>query len=206
MSYFNKLTLTTKGQEMLLSSNTNIDKIITFTNASLGSEKLLQEEIKGAIEIKNSWLKFPLNSVRIINDESNYFLRAEIAFTNTGITESKIMRELGIYAKFENEKEVLFAYSITDDDGETIPKEDIVPATYKFTIDTTISTETKINQILSPEGFLTKEVVELLKYYIANIAVQRFKGTLTAGQTVININSEGSLLTTLSKRLQLLIG
>lgn len=206
MSYFNSLTLTTKGQEMLLSSNTNIDKKITFTNASLGSEKLLPEEIKGATEIKSSWLKFPLNTVRIINDESNYFLRTEIAFTNTGITESKIMRELGIYAKFENEEEVLFAYSTTDDDGETIPKEDIVPATYKFTIDTTISTETKINQTLSPEGFLTKEVVELLKYYIANIAVQRFKGTLTAGQTIININSEGSLLTTLSKRLQLFIG
>ncbi|MGL5023734.1 MAG: phage tail protein [Cetobacterium sp.] len=206
MSYFNSLTLTTKGQEMLLSSNTNIDKKITFTNASLGSEKLLPEEIKGATEIKNSWLKFPLNTVRIINDENNYFLRTEIAFTNTGITESKIMRELGIYAKFENEEEVLFAYSTTDDDGETIPKEDIVPATYKFTIDTTISTETKINQILNPEGFLTKEVVELLKYYIANIAVQRLKGTLTAGQTIININSEGSLLTTLSKRLQLFIG
>lgn len=206
MSYFNNLTLTTKGQEMLLSSNMNIDKIITFTNASLGSEKLLPDEIKGATEIKNSWLKFPLNTVRIINDESNYFLRTEIAFTNIGITKSKIMRELGIYAKFENEEEVLFAYSTTDDDGETIPKEDIVPATYKFTIDTTISTETKINQTLSPEGFLTKEVVELLKYYIANIAVQRFKGILTAGQTIININSEGSLLTTLSKRLQLFIG
>lgn len=206
MSYFNNLTLTTKGQEMLLSSNMNIDKIITFTNASLGSEKLLPDEIKGATEIKNSWLKFPLNTVRIINDESNYFLRTEIAFTNIGITESKIMREVGIYAKFENKEEVLFAYSTTDDDGETIPKEGIVPATYKFTIDTTISTETKINQTLSPEGFLTKEVVELLKYYIANIAVQRFKGTLTIGQTIININSEGSLLTTLSKRLQLFIG
>lgn len=206
MSYFNSLTLTTKGQEMLLSSNTNIDKKITFTNASLGSEKLLPEEIKESIEIKNFWLKFPLNTVRIINDESNYFLRTEIAFTNTGITESKIMRELGIYAKFENEEEVLFAYSTTDDDGETIPKEEIVPATYKFTIDTTISTETKINQTLSPEGFLTKEVIELLKYYIANIAVQRFKGTLTAGQTIININSEGSLLSILSKRLQLFIG
>ena len=206
MSYFNGLILTTKGQEMLLSSNANIDRKITFTNASLGSEKLSPEEIKGATEVKNSWLKFPLNTVRIINDESNYFLRTEIAFTNTGITESKIMRELGIYAKFENEEEVLFAYSTTDDDGETIPKEDIVPATYKFTVDTTISTETKINQTLNPEGFLTKEVIELLKYYIANIAVQRFKSTLTAGQTIIDINSEGSLLTTLSKRLQLFIG
>lgn len=206
MSYFNNLVLTTKGQEMLLSSNANIDKIITFTSASLGSEKLLPEEIKKATEVKKSWIKIPLNTVRVINDENNYFLRTEIAFTNAGITENKLMRELGIYAKFESENEVLFAYSVTDDDGETIPKEDIVPATYKFTIDATISTETKINQTINPEGFLTKEVVELLKYYIANIAVQRFKGVLTAGQTVININSEGSLLTTLSKRLQLFIG
>ncbi|MGL5203256.1 MAG: hypothetical protein ACRC7E_06335, partial [Cetobacterium sp.] len=190
MSYFNSLTLTTKGQEMLLSSNTNIDKKITFTNASLGSEKLLPEEIKGAIEIKESWLKFPLNTVRIINDESNYFLRSEIAFTNAGITENKIMRELGIYAKFENEKEVLFAYSTTDDDGETIPKEDIVPATYKFTIDTTISTETKINQTLSPEGFLTKEVIELLKESIRNIAFRKIQGTLTANQKVIQVPTD----------------
>ena len=190
MSYFNSLTLTTKGQEMLLSSNMNIDKIITFTNASLGNEKLLPEEIKGATEIKNSWLKFPLNTVRIINDESNYFLRTEIGFTNTGITESKIMRELGIYAKFENEEEVLFAYSTTDDDGETIPKEDIVPATYKFTIDTTISTETKINQTLSPEGFLTKEVIELLKENIRNIAFRKIQRTLTANQKVIQIPTD----------------
>ncbi len=187
MSYFNSLTLTTKGQEILLSSNTNIDKIITFTNASLGSEKLLPEEIKGATEIKSSWLKVPLNSVRIINDESNYFLRAEIAFTNIGITESKIMRELGIYAKFESEEEVLFAYSITDDDGETIPKEDIVPATYKFTIDTTLSTETKINQVINPEGFLTKEVIELLKENIRNIAFRKIQGTLSANQRVIQV-------------------
>ncbi|MGL5592957.1 MAG: hypothetical protein ACRDDH_03340, partial [Cetobacterium sp.] len=190
MSYFNSLTLTTKGQEMLLSSNTNIDKKITFTNASLGSEKLLPDEIKGATEIKSSWLKFPLNTVRIINDESNYFLRTEIAFTNTGITESKIMSELGIYAKFENEEEVLFAYSTTDDDGETIPKEDIVPATYKFTIDTTISTETKINQVINPDGFLTKEVIELLKENIRNIAFRKIQGTLTANQKVIQVPTD----------------
>lgn len=190
MSYFNNLTLTTKGQEMLLSSNMNIDKIITFTNASLGSEKLLPDEIKGATEIKSSWLKFPLNTVRIINDESNYFLRTEIAFTNAGIIENKIMRELGIYAKFENEEEALFAYSTTDDDGETIPKEDIVPATYKFTIDTTISTETKINQTLSPEGFLTKEVIELLKENIRNIAFRKIQGTLTANQKVIQVPTD----------------
>lgn len=190
MSYFNSLTLTTKGQEILLSSNTNIDKKITFTNASLGSEKLLPDEIKGATEIKNFWLKFPLNTVRIINDESNYFLRTEIAFTNAGIIENKIMRELGIYAKFENEEEVLFAYSTTNDDGETIPKEDIVPATYKFTIDATISTETKINQTLSPEGFLTKEVVELLKENIRNIAFRKIQGTLIANQKVIQVPTD----------------
>lgn len=206
MSYFNNLVLTTKGQEMLLSSNTNIDKIITFTNASLGSEKLLPEEIKKAIEVKKSWIKIPLNTVRVINEENNYFLRTEIAFTNAGITENKIMRELGIYAKFESEDEVLFAYSVTDDDGETIPKEDIVPATYKFTIDATISTETKINQIINPEGFLTKEVIELLKYHISNIAVQRIKGSLKEGQTLINITTDDGLISTLSQRLQLFIG
>ncbi|MGL4934619.1 MAG: phage tail protein [Cetobacterium sp.] len=202
MSYFNNLTLTTKGQEMLLSSNMNINKIITFTNASLGSEKLLPEEIKGATEIKNSWLKFPLNTVRIINDESNYFLRTEIAFTNAGIIESKIMRELGIYAKFENEEEVLFAYSTTNDDGETIPKEDIVPATYKFTIDTTISTETKINQTLNPEGFLTKEVIELLKESIRNIAFRKIRGTLVEGQSVIQV-STGAEMIAISERASL---
>ena len=187
MSYFNNLVLTTKGQEMLLSSNTNIDKIITFTNASLGSEKLLPEEIKKATEVKKSWIKIPLNTVRVINEENNYFLRTEIAFTNAGITENKIMRELGIYAKFESEDEILFAYSVTDDDGETIPKEDIVPATYKFTIDATISTETKINQIISPDGFLTKEVIELLKENIRNIGFRKIKGTLNAGQKIIQV-------------------
>ena len=201
MSYFNSLRLTTKGQEMLLSSNTNIDKKITFTNASLGSEKLLPDEIKGATEIKSSWLKFRLNTVRIINDESNYFLRTEIAFTNAGITENKLMRELGIYAKFESEDEVLFAYSVTDDDGETIPKEDIVPATYKFTIDATISTETKINQVINPEGFLTKEVIELLKENIRNIAFRKIRGTLNAGERTITISVDN--LMPLSERLVL---
>lgn len=187
MSYFNNLVLTTKGQEMLLSSNTNIDKIITFTNASLGSEKLLPEEIKKATEVKKSWIKIPLNTVRVINDENNYFLRTEIAFTNAGITENKIMRELGIYAKFESEDEVLFAYSVTDDDGETIPKEDIVPATYKFTIDATISTETKINQIISSDGFLTKEVIEIFRDSIRNIGFRKIKGTLNTGQKIIQV-------------------
>lgn len=202
MSYFNNLVLTTKGQEMLLSSNANIDKIITFTSASLGSEKLLPEEIKKAIDIKKSWIKIPLNTVRIINDENNYFFRAEIAFSNSGITENKIMRELGIYAKVETEEEeILFAYSVTDDDGETIPKENVVAATYKFTIDATMSTGNKINQIINPEGFLTKEVIELLKENIRNIAFRKIRGILNAGQQIITISTDN--LMPISNRLVL---
>ena len=202
MSYFNNLVLTTKGQEMLLSSNANIDKIITFTSASLGSEKLLPEEIKKAIDIKKSWIKIPLNTVRIINDENNYFFRAEIAFSNSGITENKIMRELGIYAKVETEEEeILFVYSVTDDDGETIPKENVVAATYKFTIDATMSTGNKINQIINPEGFLTKEVIELLKENIRNIAFRKIRGILNAGQQIITISTDN--LMPISNRLVL---
>lgn len=200
MSYFNSLTLTTKGQEMLLSSNANIDKKIIFTSASLGSEKLLVEEIKGALQIKNSWIKFPLNSVRIVNDKNTYFLRIEVAFTNIGITENKIMKELGIYAKFENEEEILFAYSTTNDDGETIPKEEIVPATYTFTVDSAISTESKINQSINPEGFITKEILEGFKEAIKNIGFRKIKGVLSKNTNIIQIQ-EGEFLPLTEKAL-----
>lgn len=202
---FKNLILTEAGKRMFLSSNTNIGDEITFTKAELGKGRLEESEIPNAIQIKDSWKEISINTTRIEKDDNgNTKLIIGIAFSNAGMQTEEIISELGLYAKTKNIEEQLFAYAESAfplGEEVIILPESEYPTTINFDIISIINNNTNVQNIIDPNGFLTKEVIELLKENIRNIAFRKIKGTLNAGERTITISTDN--LMPLSERLVL---
>lgn len=202
VGFFKNIILTNKGKELLLSSNNNIDNSLEFTICKFGDGRYTEEEALTATDIKNAWKTQNLNTVRIDNSEDVPKLIIEITFSNKDMQEPKVLNELGIFAKDKQNETHLFAYSLSNiENGEEIEIENDYPTTFKISIISKISNNTNVTNIIDPDGFLTKEVIELLKENIKNIAFRKIKGTLNAGQKTITVSTDN--LMPLSERLVL---
>lgn len=191
VGFFKNIILTNKGKELLLSSNNNIDNSIDFTICKFGDGRYTEDEIPTAIDIKNAWKTQNINTVRIDNSETDPKLIIEITFSNKDMQEPKILNELGIFARDKQGSTHLFAYSLSNvETGEEIEIENDYPTTFKISIISKISNKTNVTNIIDPDGFLTKEVIELLKENIRNIGFRKIKGTLNAGQKVIQVPTD----------------
>ena len=191
VGFFKNIILTNKGKELLLSSNNNIDNSIDFTICKFGDGRYTEDEIPTAIDIKNAWKTQNINTVRIDNSESNPKLIIEITFSNKDMQEPKILNELGIFARDKQGSTHLFAYSLSNvETGEEIEIENDYPTTFKISIISKISNKTNVTNIIDPDGFLTKEVIELLKENIRNIGFRKINGTLNAGQKIIQVPTD----------------
>lgn len=191
VGFFKNIILTNKGKELLLSSNNNIDNSIDFTICKFGDGRYTEEEIPTAIDIKSAWKTQNINTVRIDNSESDPKLIIEITFSNKDMQEPKILNELGIFARDKQGSTHLFAYSLSNVlEGEEIEIENDYPTTFKISIISKISNKTNVTNIIDPNGFLTKEVIELLKENIRNIGFRKIKGTLNAGQKIIQVPTD----------------
>lgn len=202
VGFFKNIILTNKGKELLLSTNNNIDNSLEFTICKFGDGRYTEEEVLTATDIKNAWKTQNINTVRIDNSESDPKLIIEITFSNKDMQEPKVLNELGIFAKDKQNKTHLFAYSLSNiENGEEIEIENDYPTTFKISIISKISNNTNVTNIIDPDGFLTKEVIELLKENIRNIAFRKIKGTLNAGERTITVSTDN--LMPLSERLVL---
>lgn len=202
VGFFKNIILTNKGKELLLSSNNNIDNSLEFTICKFGDGRYTEEEALTATDIKNAWKTQNLNTVRIDNSEDVPKLIIEITFSNKDMQEPKVLNELGIFAKDKQNETHLFAYSLSNiENGEEIEIENDYPTTFKISIISKISNNTNVTNIIDPNGFLTKEVIELLKENIRNIAFRKIKGTLNAGERTITVSTDN--LMPLSERLVL---
>lgn len=200
VGFFKNIILTNKGKELLLSSNNNIDNSLEFTICKFGDGRYTEDEVLTATDIKNAWKTQNLNTVRIDNSEDVPKLIIEITFSNKDMQEPKVLNELGIFAKDKQNETHLFAYSLSNiENGEEIEIENDYPTTFKISIISKISNNTNVTNIIDPDGFLTKEVIELLKENIRNIAFRKIRGTLNAGQQIITISTDN--LMPLSERL-----
>lgn len=191
VGFFKNIILTNKGKELLLSSNNNIDNSLEFTICKFGDGRYTKDEVLTATDIKNAWKTQNINTVRIDNSESDLKLIIEITFTNKDMQEPKVLNELGIFAKDKQNETHLFAYSLSNIlEGEEIEIENDYPTTFKISIISKITNKTNVTNIIDPDGFLTKEVIELLKENIRNIGFRKIKGTLNAGQKIIQVPTD----------------
>ncbi len=158
MSYFNGLKLTKKGEQLQAQVNGNLSKTLTFTRAKLGSGEISSEdEIRFLTNLKEEWGEASISNCTI-KDETKVAI--ELQFSNQNLSEDKIFRELALFAKTEDENEVLFAYANAGEKYDYIPLLKDSPHTFIITIHFTISSSAKVNALIDFNSYVRLETFE----------------------------------------------
>ena len=111
MSYFKALKLTKKGEQLQAKVNGNLSETLVFTRAKLGAGTITSEdEIRFLTDIKEMWGTANVSSCKIEGEDKNR-VALELQFSNAELVEDKIFREIGLFAKGNDNEEILYAYA-----------------------------------------------------------------------------------------------
>ena len=103
-------TITDAGKNLLLRAIAG--ETITFTRFKIGNGELADADASALVDLLNPLVEFPINE---IDKSSSKYVKLTGTFDSTFITSDFRWKELGIFCKGEDGKEVLYAYS---NDGE----------------------------------------------------------------------------------------
>lgn len=92
---------------------------ITFTKLVIGDGVIINPDISNLTNVVNEIKHFPLG---VVKPEDEEMLRVRSNINNVGLTEDKIIREYGLFAKFGSEQEFLFAYLNSGESTTPLPK------------------------------------------------------------------------------------
>lgn len=95
---------------------------ILFTKLEIGDGVLTNTDVSGMTGLVNKTKEYPLGAVQA---EDSEIVRLRSNISNAGVTQDLIIREYGIYAKFGNEQEFLFAYLNVGESTTPLPNERI---------------------------------------------------------------------------------
>lgn len=95
---------------------------ILFTKLEIGDGVLTNTDISGMTGLVNKTKEYALGAVQ---PEDSEIVRLRSNISNAGVTQDLIIREYGIYAKFGNEQEFLFAYLNVGDLTTPLPNQTI---------------------------------------------------------------------------------
>lgn len=155
MSYFEGLKLTKKGEQLQAKINGNLSETLTFTKAKLGSGSITSnDEIRFLTDVKEEWGTANVTSCKIQGDEKN-IVAIELQFSNTGLRENKIFREIGLYAKGNDEEEILYAYANAGDKYDYIPLMKDSPHSFIIVIYFNITSGTKVEANIDLHSYIT---------------------------------------------------
>ncbi|WP_336015492.1 hypothetical protein [Fusobacterium polymorphum] len=155
MSYFEGLKLTKKGEQLQAKINGNLSETLTFTKAKLGSGSITSnDEIRFLTDVKEEWGTANVTSCKIQGDEKN-IVAIELQFSNTGLRENKIFREIGLYAKGNDEEEILYAYANAGDKYDYIPLMKDSPHSFIIVIYFNITSGTKVDANIDLHSYIT---------------------------------------------------
>lgn len=91
---------------------------IIFTKLKIGDGILTNPDISNLENIIKEIKTFPLG---VVKPESGEMLRVRANINNVGLTSDELIREYGLFAKFANESEFLFAYLNVGEDTTPLP-------------------------------------------------------------------------------------
>ena len=155
MSYFEGLKLTKKGEQLQAKINGNLSETLTFTKAKLGSGSITSnDEIRFLTDVKEEWGTANVASCKIQGDENN-IVAIELQFSNAGLRENKIFREIGLYAKGNEEEEILYAYANAGDKYDYIPLMKDSPHSFVIVIYFNITSGTKVDANIDLHSYIT---------------------------------------------------
>lgn len=95
---------------------------ILFTRLEIGDGVLINPDVSGLTGLINKTKEYVLGAVKA---EDSEIVRLRSNISNAGVTQDLIIREYGIYAKFGNEQEFLFAYLNVGDLTTPLPNQTI---------------------------------------------------------------------------------
>ena len=155
MSYFEGLKLTKKGEQLQAKINGNLSETLTFTKAKLGSGSITSnDEIRFLTDIKEEWGTANIASCKIQGDENN-IVAIELQFSNAGLREDKIFREIGLYARGNEGDEILYAYANAGDKYDYIPLMKDSPHSFVIVIYFNITSGTKVDANIDLHSYIT---------------------------------------------------
>lgn len=155
MSYFEGLKLTKKGEQLQAKINGNLSEILTFTKAKLGSGSISSnDEIRFLTDVKEEWGTANVASCKIQGDENN-IVAIELQFSNAGLREDKIFREIGLYARGNEGDEILYAYANAGDKYDYIPLMKDSPHSFVIVIYFNITSGTKVDANIDLHSYIT---------------------------------------------------
>nr|DAX56693.1 MAG TPA: tail collar fiber protein [Caudoviricetes sp.] len=155
MSYFEGLKLTKKGEQLQAKINGNLSETLTFTKAKLGSGSITSnDEIRFLTDVKEEWGTANVASCKIQGDENN-IVAIELQFSNAGLREDKIFREIGLYARGNEGDEILYAYANAGDKYDYIPLMKDSPHSFVIVIYFNITSGTKVDANIDLHSYIT---------------------------------------------------
>ena len=155
MSYFEGLKLTKKGEQLQAKINGNLSETLTFTKAKLGSGSITSnDEIRFLTDVKEEWGTANVASCEIQGDENN-IVAIELQFSNAGLREDKIFREIGLYARGNEGDEILYAYANAGDKYDYIPLIKDSPHSFVIVIYFNITSGTKVDANIDLHSYIT---------------------------------------------------
>ena len=155
MSYFEGLKLTKKGEQLQAKINGNLSETLTFTKAKLGSGSITSnDEIRFLTDVKEEWGTANVASCKIQGDENN-IVAIELQFSNAGLREDKIFREIGLYARGNEGDEILYAYANAGDKSDYIPLMKDSPHSFVIVIYFNITSGTKVDANIDLHSYIT---------------------------------------------------
>lgn len=155
MSYFEGLKLTKKGEQLQAKINGNLSETLTFTKAKLGSGSITSnDEIRFLTDVKEEWGTANVASCKIQGNENN-IVAIELQFSNAGLREDKIFREIGLYARGNEGDEILYAYANAGDKYDYIPLMKDSPHSFVIVIYFNITSSTKVDANIDLHSYIT---------------------------------------------------
>ena len=155
MSYFKALKLTKKGEQLQAKVNGNLSETLVFTRAKLGAGTITSEdEIRFLTDIKEMWGTANVSSCKIEGEDKNR-VALELQFSNAELVEDKIFREIGLFARGNDNEEILYAYANAGDKYDYIPLMKDSPHSFIIVISFIIASGTKIDANIDLNSYVS---------------------------------------------------
>ena len=181
MGYFDAQFITDKGTELLARSTAGEGDII-FTSMHTGDGEYNLGEISSITSVdglKDEKGIFPVNDV----DSRGENTRVRATISNQGLEEGYYIKEIGLYAKMEDEAEVLFSISVCREKPTFLPEMQDVPIELPVTNYVSYSGDGDFTLEYRSDVYATLDMVQRLSSDIQNDIKTVKEGILDTIQT-----------------------
>ena len=166
MGVYKSAIITAAGINLVAESLTG-DKTISFSNAKTSSYAYPEEtNFSELTDLQDVMQSVEPSSAQVINGN---IVQATVRFSNEKVENDYLIQTIGLYAKINDEEEILFSVlqAITPDQ---MPKQNPVsPTAYIYNIQTVVNQASQITVTVNPAGTATVQDILNLKKYIEDM-------------------------------------